>query len=924
MYSLLVIALLALAVSGPATAFVSIGGGASTHVTITGTALLQKVTETCRAVAEKNGYEFNPTGSSPEELVQACLGPTATGDVSGAKFHSALQDIYTQNGLVDRDFANSPPHHFNSEAFLEGRGLITQGMLAIKANIRNQNFPTARQTLGRVLHTLQDFYSHSNWVELGYTEPYINLITPGLPLDNLADMNTATCSDCASGTCSNQLLPNILKEKKLTSGYMGIYSSFKPKGKCSHGGAADLTSTESPRGGISKDERRQDNLALHNAAVNAATTATLQLLEDVRLAVGDDDFLRMMGIARSSVVCFVIDTTGSMSDDIEEARSVAYEIIDSYKGTQDEPSEYILVPFNDPDFGPIIRTTDANKIKEEISKLNADGGGDAPEMCLSGLQLALTGAPSSSYIYVFTDAKAKDIELKDSIIALIRSTQSKVSFFITEIFGRRRRSLRAAAFGDYREIALVSGGQAIQVSKSELPQATDIILDTSTSALVTVLQRARNPGKQETFSFVLDESLKNITIYITGTAITFMLTDPAGVTQSQNEASGKLGTIKAVGNLWRIRLNSDKQTGPWQININSNQPYTLQITGQSTITFIYNFVESFAGPHPGYAVLTGLPQAGQPATLMLSVMGRRGPSSITTEHIGLAKVSGSEGVSNGVITDMGNGDILVTVDAVPEGEFVVTVKGTDKVSNSVFQRQSTTQVSVSKVKIQAVVGSSVEPGEDFKLPFSVMTQGSGGKYSIGVRNDRNFPMSFPNELTLTTGQYANATLTITPPASTESGTDVTLTVEAKSSDGVDSNYVVLRLSVVTKITDFVQPSCEGVSVQANDCPHNLAQCGPFQWELSANITDGNGTGIESISLHQGNGTLIYTSLSAPIIRASYNASCCSQIVEIVAVDKVGNVGKCYHSIARSGGPPTLTLSLPLWIYLLVSTFLLRP
>lgn len=55
-----------------------------------------------------------------------------------------------------------------------------------------------------------------------------------------------------------------------------------------------------------------------------------------------------MGIARSSVVCFVIDTTGSMSDDIDEAREVVYEIIDSKKGTQDEPSEYILVPFNDP------------------------------------------------------------------------------------------------------------------------------------------------------------------------------------------------------------------------------------------------------------------------------------------------------------------------------------------------------------------------------------------------------------------------------------------------------------------------------------------------------------------------------------------------------------------------------------------------
>lgn len=68
--------------------------------------------------------------------------------------------------------------------------------------------------------------------------------------------------------------------------------------------------------------------------------------------------------------------------------------------------------------------------------------------------------------------------------------------------------------------------------------------------------------------------------------------------------------------------------------------------------------------------------------------------------VGLVTVSGPESVSNSTTTDMGNGYLLVTVDAVPEGEFVVILKGTDKVSNSEFQRQSTTQMSVSKVNIQ--------------------------------------------------------------------------------------------------------------------------------------------------------------------------------------------------------------------------------
>lgn len=65
-------------------------------------------------------------------------------------------------------------------------------------------------------------------------------------------------------------------------------------------------------------------------------------------------------------------------------------------------------------------------------------------------------------------------------------------------------------------------------------------------------------------------------------------------------------------------------------------------------------------------------------------------------------------------------------------------------------------------------------------------------------------LSSLDRLSLTTGQYTNATMTITPPAKTPSGTDVTLTVEAKSSSGVDSNYVVLRFSVVTKVNRCIQ------------------------------------------------------------------------------------------------------------------------
>ncbi|CAB1327012.1 unnamed protein product [Coregonus sp. 'balchen'] len=742
------------------------------------------------------------------------------------------------------------------------------------------------------------------------------------------NVNTPTCSDCANGGfCSNSILPNILNEKKLTSGYMGIFSSAKPKGKCSHGGAADLTSSEVPRGGISKDERRSDNMALHTAAITVATTATLQLLDEIRGAAGDNDYLRVVN-----------------------------EIIDSKKGTQDEPSQYILVPFNDPAFGPLIRTTNPDVMKREIAKLKADGGGDLPEMCLSGLQLALTGAPASSHIYVFTDAVAKDIALKDTIVALIRSTK------------RRRRGLesRAATFETYKDLAVASGGQAIGVTKENLPQATDIIIDSSTSALVTVLQRARNPGKAETFSFLLDESLNNITIYITGKALTFTLKNPSGVTQKQNEANGKLGTVQTVGNLYRVRLASNKQTGLWEISMNSNQPYTLKVTGQSTIAFIYDFVETFEGPHPGYALISGRPKAGMPAMLLVSVLGRKGPASVKVADVALVTASGSV-VVGGALEDMGNGDFLVTVTKVPAGEFVVLLNGTDVVSSTMFQRQSTTQMSISKVTIKAVVDRSMEPGKAFSLPFTVMTDATGGTYKI-----RN-----------TTG-----VLTITVPANTPSGTDVTLTIEAVAPGAVDSNYAVtdftppqcevvsfssddcpadpaacssafwqlsanltdgingtgiaslthrqgvgslthtdLKQTVVAAafnasccsltvelvaVTDFTPPKCEVVSVSSDDCPADPAACSSSFWQLSANLTDGvNGTGIASITHRQGVGSLTHTDLKQTVVAAAFNASCCSLTVELVAMDKARNIGTCLFSIVPNAGPPSLALSLPL-------------
>jgi hypothetical protein len=57
----------------------------------------------------------------------------------------------------------------------------------------NGDLDKARGRIGDALHTLQDFYSHSNWIEMGKTE--INaLIGLNEKIGRVAEVNQSTCS----------------------------------------------------------------------------------------------------------------------------------------------------------------------------------------------------------------------------------------------------------------------------------------------------------------------------------------------------------------------------------------------------------------------------------------------------------------------------------------------------------------------------------------------------------------------------------------------------------------------------------------------------------------------------------------------------------------------------------------------------------
>ncbi|XP_051801333.1 von Willebrand factor A domain-containing protein 7-like [Acanthochromis polyacanthus] len=933
---LLMVVVLLLCLPGPLQSFqplFTFDGSSTTHRHITQMAALRKTAEVCRDIAASEGRDFSLTidDSLSADKVQRACSSTATSVLSTVTFQISIATMYFSNAIVDVVYALSEDHHFDDEKFEGGRDIITAGVSAVKKSVKLENFVAGRWTLGRVCHTLQDFYSHSNWVELGNNAPYSVLIKPDQALDNLAGPNISTCRNCTGANCTDNILPDVLQQGLLTSGYFNLFSSAKPDGKCSHGGTFDRTSKRDPIGGINKDTVGSSHGSLHHKAADVAVNATMELLEDIRVAVGDKNFLRLMGLSQSTVLCFVIDTTGSMSDDIAEAKRVSFEIIDSKRGTEQEPAAYILVPFNDPGFGPLLMTTDADVFKDSINKLSASGGGDVPELCLSGLQLALTAAPSASEIFVFTDAPAKDAYLKNTITALIESTKSVVTFMLTDVLAsrRRRRSAwglvpRAMSQSDaqlYRDLARASGGQTIEVTKTDLSAVTSVIEDSSSSAMVTVFQIVKNPGTPDNFHFTLDDSLRNITVYITGaSSLTFNLTGSTGESQNSSQSSGPLASFTTAGNLRRLSINTSNQTGLWQISINSNNPYSVKVTGQSSVNIVYNLVEAHEGAHGDFSLKEGRPLSGGNASILVSVTGS---DTINVTEVSLFDSSVPTEV-NGSIQSVGSGNYLVTFSGVPAGDFVLILKGEDinstsRSTSSTFQRQASTQIKTTSISVTTQVNNTnIEPGSTVSIPFIVATTTNGvvndsatGTFTVQANNDRSYASTSPSTVTIEAGSggKANGTITLTVPASAASGTDVTLTIEAQNAAATDINYAVLRFSVTAKVTDVTRPVCQIVSTSENCSSSSL--CGSSQWEFIANFTDGiNGTGIDGITVRQGNGTLNTSTVAGAggenITVVTYNASCCSPNVELTAVDREGNVGTCVGQARESTTAVPLT------------------
>jgi hypothetical protein len=363
----------------------------------------------------------------------------------------AIEEVVRANDERDDpgNWALSHPEwHFTNETFGANTNEIIARKREVLAELRKTvpDGRAARTALGRALHAIQDFYSHSNWPELGGGD--IISAFGRSTLDNPAP----TFQPCPNNP--NQLGANA--DRLFTSGYyVGLFSPVRGPGcerlphpgKCYHGNYTPFCR------GINKDTPNQGPPGMHDRAMEGATRATRDFVEQITYELkGNDKALEaLLGIGKSLALVVQTDDQmgmpnpqGHVLEHVQEMTSAVVQRIQAVPPA--DPIEWGLVPFNDPlyDFlrtwfplegAPPYVLDDASEYLAAVEGLAAYGsyGPDGcPVPSLAALSAAVDAVRPGSEVFLFTGSNIKDPELGNQLIERAKSKKVAISAFVSD------------------------------------------------------------------------------------------------------------------------------------------------------------------------------------------------------------------------------------------------------------------------------------------------------------------------------------------------------------------------------------------------------------------------------------------------------------------------------------------------------------
>ncbi|XP_070688049.1 hemicentin-1 [Pempheris klunzingeri] len=332
----------------------------------------------------------------------------------------------------------------------------------------------------------------------------------------------------------------------------------------------------------------------------------------------------------ASTLAFVFDVTGSMYDDLVQVIEGASKILEtSLSRPKKTLYNFALVPFHDPEIGPVTITTDPKKFQYELRELYVQGGGDCPEMSIGAIKIALEISLPGSFIYVFTDARSKDYKLTHEVLQLIQQKQSQVVFVLTGDCDDRTH----IGYKAYEEIASTSSGQVFHLDKKQVNEVLKWVEEAVQSSKVHLLSTDHISGVSNTWQMPFDPSLKEVTVALSGPAPNIEIRNPQGKLVGKSDG---LTELLHIPNSARVVNIKDPQPGMWSIKTSSEGRHSVRISGLSTIDFRAGFSRK---PTFDLKKTSSRPIQGIPTHILLNTTGLSPPA--RADRLELLSITGN-------------------------------------------------------------------------------------------------------------------------------------------------------------------------------------------------------------------------------------------------------------------------------------------
>ncbi|CAF4131402.1 unnamed protein product [Rotaria magnacalcarata] len=448
-------------------------------------------------------------------------------DINPIFFRLAREEIALANIMTDLIYDPVSYTHFDNEEFENGVKFVTMLSQAVQSSMARLEWTQARMVFGFMLHSMQDFYSHSNWIELGMREPNKDL-TAGRRLGSVADENTKTCKTCL-GSDEDCVRNNLRVDNYLTSGYFAhFYPVKKPPGKCHHGYLCYFPGDNNEYcEGISKDGLHAPHGHLHQEAASVAYNATVKVLNELWTSTSTNAFGRFLGLTNASSLVFVIDVSNRLQSLVDMIEVVTSKLVDSVTDLPNNPTNYIVSPFNGSHWGPLHVVTKFSDFLDVIEALNEDELQQSSDHYYDALNEALKACESQSLVFFFTDAPSNKPCSQGPTRALARLKQANIDV----LFVNTSKS-DIHTINELTDFADSIGGLFINMNITQRTMNQEFIYRRLEEAFGYECILFKSMANHHSGTFMIDRTTTSLRINVVSSSpsLIFRLIDPVGST----------------------------------------------------------------------------------------------------------------------------------------------------------------------------------------------------------------------------------------------------------------------------------------------------------------------------------------------------------------------------------------------------------